>query len=142
MTHRVIYHSVTGSTRKIAREIASALGGSAEEAAEITAPLEADVIYVGGACYKGRLHPKLIACIRTLNPKQVGRAVLFATGFPQTSAVDRMRSLLTEQGIPVHGETFISRGRFLLFNWSHPDAEDCKAARDFALRSFADVKES
>lgn len=142
MKCRIIYHSVTGNTRKIAREIAAELGCPAEEASHASSPVEADLLYIGGACYGGKLDPKLAACIESLETHLVGRAVLFTTGFPKTSAVKLMQDLLNSRGIPVHEESLKVRGRFLLFNWSRPNAQDKQDARNFARRSLSEAQDS
>lgn len=136
MAINILYHSVTGNTERIARAISEELSCSLVKAGEHQQPIEADVLFIGGACYATQqhdIHPDLDQAIRTLDPGKVGIAALFSTGFPKYStALEQMRTRLQELGIPVYRDTFFCRGKFFLLNRKHPDKQDLQQARDYA----------
>jgi hypothetical protein len=138
MEVRVFSHSATGNTAKVARAIADAAGCAAERADPAVAPQGgADLLFLGGAVYATRDHgldPALIGFLSGLDPRRVKRAALFATGFPTSDAVARMRALLSARGIRVEDDGYFCKGRFLLFNVGHPGKDDLEAAAVFARR--------
>jgi flavodoxin len=141
MRIRVIYASQTGNTKKVALAIASALGVEAESVASAAAPIEAELLFLGGAVYATHDHglrPELAAFVAALDPARTGKTALFCTGFEER-APGILRGLLARRGIRVAEPAFFCKGRFLLFNMGHPDAVDLEAAGDFARKTANDA---
>lgn len=137
MKARVVYYSVTGNTRKVAESIAQAVGVTAESIGNGDEPGEADVLFIGAAVYATHdhgLHPQVKAFIAGLDAKKVGLAAVFSTGFIQSDAVGLLRTLLSRRGIRVADDSYFCKGRFALFNLSHPGEDDLQAAAAFARR--------
>ena len=133
MTIRVMYHSATGNTKKVAEALARGAACRAEPVNRSLGPIEADLLFLGGAVYATHDHdlaPALKTFISTLTPSKVKKVVLFRSGFADT-AIPIMRGLLSAKGIEVEGEHFGCPGRFLFFNRGHPDRADLAAAENF-----------
>ncbi len=133
---RVFYASVTGNTRKVADAIASAVGTKAESIGSAEAPVEADLLFLGAAVYATSDHdikPEMRRFIEGLDPRRIGRAAVFCTGF-EDRARPILRDLLTKKGIPVAAESFFCKGKFLLFNLGHPGSADLEDAGHFARK--------
>lgn len=134
MNIRIIYHSKTGNTKKVAEAMAASLGIRAEAMASAGQGVAADLLVLGGAVYATSDHdldPALERFIAGLDPARVKRAVVFSTGFSEGN-LERLRARLAARGIPVAPGGFYCKGRFALFNRKHPDATDLAAAAAFA----------
>lgn len=137
MNMRVLYHSVTGNTKKVAEAMAAELGCKAESIEEVKMPLSADILFLGAAVYATHNHdidPVVADFIGKLESGKVKKAVLFCTGFA-TTALDSMGALLKKKNIPVAQDRFFCRGKlFLVFNFGHPNRNDLANARLFAKK--------
>lgn len=56
MKYDVVYHSTTGNTKKIAEAIAQTAGCDARRTDDDPAPVDADIVFVGGAVYATSNH--------------------------------------------------------------------------------------
>jgi len=143
MKIKVMYQSKGGNTKKVADAIAIAVG-QVNEAIPPAYPLEnVSLLFLGGGLYAGKLDPKLVEFIKTLNTSRVKNVALFSTtGGAQNDANDQMRKLLKAQGINVLDESYVCRGKFFIFfNRKRPNEADLKLAREFAQRAVLEVKE-
>lgn len=138
MKAAVVYHSETGNTAKVAAAMAGALGVEALPLDRASGLGHVDALFLGAAVYATQghgVHPAVKAYIAGLEPGEVGRVVLFSTGFSQggrSLAVGTMRGLLAARGVGVEADSFFCKGRFALFQLGHPNADELKAAADFA----------
>ena len=139
MSASVRYQSTTGNTKKVASAIARAAGCEAEPVAGTAVSEPVDVLFLGAAVHGGAVDPSVSAFIAGLDPTLVSRVALFSTGFEESrgKATDIMRDLLTSRGISVADACYFCKGRFVLFNRTHPDAADLKAAEEFARSILA-----
>lgn len=142
MKLKVMYHSRSGNTKKVADAIAQSLGQTAE-AIPPAYPLEnISVLFLGGAVYMGKADAKVREFIRTLNASRVKNVALFGTTGNQDKALTEMRDLLKSKGINVLDDTFLCKGKTMaFFNRKHPSAEDLKAAQEFAQKVVGKIKE-
>ncbi len=136
----VAYASTTGNTRKVAEAMARALGCEARAVGELDAAgVEAERIFVGGAVYATHDHgldPALTGFIARLEPRKIGTAYAFSTGFERSDASGLVARALAARGVAVGRERFACKGQlFKLFMRGHPDARDLEAAAAFALRA-------
>ena len=137
MNIRVCYQSRGGNTRKLAEAMAAALRVPAENVESAGPAAQADVLFLGGAVYATHDHdlaPSMIRFIEALDPARVGKAVVFSTGFPTSVARASLRKRLAAKGIAVADQDFHCKGKFLFFNWGHPNYQDLDAAGDFARK--------
>ncbi len=136
MNIKVFYQSKTGNTKKVADAMAAAAGCEALPTANAHQPVEADLLLIGGAVYAiydHDIHPDLKRFIGSLDSRKIKRAAVFCTGF-QEAANNIMKNLLEKRGIPVEKESFTCKGKFLLFNFGHPDKVDLNNAKEFIGR--------
>ncbi|MHB1394563.1 MAG: flavodoxin family protein [Clostridia bacterium] len=137
MNVKVMYHSKTGNTRKLAEAMAEALGIAAEPINEksIVEPVDEpiDMLFIGDGVYAGGSDRITTSFIKTLNGSLVKNAAVFGTYGGQKKAVTKMKELLKKQGINAIDESFGCRGKcWAIFNRKHPSEEDLKAAKVFA----------
>lgn len=131
MAIAVRYQSRGGNTQRIADAIAKVAGVKAEP---VTAPLAAPVslLFVGGGLYAGHMDAALRTFLEGLTPEMVGRVAVFSTAMSPTSIVAEVKGILAPRGVAVAADAFHCKGKFLLFNRDRPNAEDLRAAEDFA----------
>lgn len=133
MSVKVMYHSKTGNTKKVAEVIAKAVGASAVQIMDSNSFDSADILFIGDGVYGGRVDKKTAKFIKTLDPSKVKNAAVFGTYAGQRKAISMMEEMLKKQGINIIGDSFGCKGRAWFFlNRKHPDVNDLKAAKAFA----------
>ncbi|UCB60116.1 MAG: flavodoxin [Candidatus Bathyarchaeota archaeon] len=142
MKFLVVYFSRGGKTRKVAEAIAKQLECEAVDV-EKEAPDVAGVelLIVGSSEYLGKLHKTLQSFLDGLQPSNKSKAAVFATAAgPNPKVVYVLKRALEAKGYMVVS-SFKCRGRFLFFNWSHPNEKDLENARAFAndLKKISDA---
>ncbi|MGD8564868.1 MAG: flavodoxin domain-containing protein [Candidatus Bathyarchaeota archaeon] len=132
MKSLVVYYSRGGKTRRVAEAIAQQLGCEAVDVEKETPDISGvELLVVGSGQYPGKLHKTLRNFLDGLQPNK-GKAAVFATaGGPDPKVVYVLKGILEAKGYLVVS-SFKCRGRFLFFNWSHPDEEDLENAKTFA----------
>lgn len=109
MSVAVVYHSQTGHTEIIAREIADELGTQAFSTGEMpAAALECDVLFLGGAPYLNVMPKELRSYAKALRAGKVGRVVLFTTSGVSRRTILGLRKILQARGIPVDCKHFFA----------------------------------
>ncbi|GHV39308.1 hypothetical protein AGMMS49546_11140 [Spirochaetia bacterium] len=131
---QVIYASRKGNTKKVAEFIARGLGVSPQAVGPETKIDHADILFVGGALYAGKIDAKLRAFLESLKAEQVDKAVVFSTSAGGKTILSEVKSILGPKNIPVADESFSCKGSFLFINMDRPNEEDLKHAEDFAKR--------
>lgn len=134
MNIRVIYHSATGNTEKLANIIADLLKIKAERIGEGSeAFLEpVDLLFIGDGIYFGKPSKKVCSFIDRLDPKMIKNAVVFATCGGQTTIGADLSKLLQEKSIKIIEEPFVCKGQSWLFlNRKHPDSSDLNKIREY-----------
>lgn len=137
MNVKVMYHSKTGNTKKLAEAMAEALGIAAEAIGEnsLVEPIDEpiDMLLIGDGVYAGGPDRITASFIKTLNGSLVKNAAVFGTFGGQRKAITIMKELLKKQGINAADESFGCRGKsWAIFNRKHPNGEDLQAAKAFA----------
>jgi flavodoxin len=133
MKTKVMYHSRSGNTKKVADAIAQTLGQVAE-AVPSDYPLEnVGLLFLGAGVYGGKPDKKIVEFIKTLNTSRVKNIALFGTSAGDSKYLDPLKEIIKGQGINVVEETFVCKGKFFFFiNSKNPNAEDLKQAQKFA----------
>ena len=133
MKIKVMYHSTSGNTRKIAEAIASAVGSSAEAITEnysLTEPV--DLLFIGDGIYAGKMNKLTQRFISTLDKTLVKNAAVFGTYGGQDKVITTMKELLENKGIHVCADTFACKGQaWLIGNRKHPNKADIDNATKF-----------
>ncbi len=133
MKFLVVYFSRGGKTRKVAEAIAQELGCEAVDVKKETPDVSGvELLIVGSGQYLGKLHKTLQGFIDRLQPSSKSKAAVFATAAgPDPKVIYVLQGALEAKGYKVVS-SFKCRGRFLFFNWSHPNEDDLKNAKAFA----------
>ncbi len=133
MRFLVVYFSRGGKTRKVAEAIAQQIGCEAVDVEKETPDAAGvELLIVGSGQYLGKLHKTLQSFLDGLQPSNKNKAAVFATaGGPDPKVVYVLKRALEAKGYRVVS-SFKCRGRFLFFNWSHPNEEDLENAKAFA----------
>ena len=132
MKIRVLYHSSTGNTKKVAEAIATAAKVQAEAIAEDTMLSEpVDLLFLGAAPYAGNVNRALPQFIESLSPDMVGRVAVFGTAASPNSTWPQLKGFLDARRIPVLDQYFHCRGQFLLAHRGRPNAQDLQKAVAF-----------
>jgi len=139
MRARVVYQSTTGNTKKVAETIANAVGCAAEPVTTATVSESVDMLFLGAAIHGNDVDASVKKFIEGLDPALVKQVTVFGTGFEEhkEKAVGIMKDLLTQRRVHVTDKCYFCKGRFLLFNRTHPDAQDLARAEEFARSVLA-----
>ena len=137
MKYAVRYYTKTGNTAKLAAAIAEALG---VEAKPITEPLteRADILFLGNSYYAFTIDPEVRAFIRSLDRSKVGMIANFGSAALMNSTRKKVKAEADMLGIPTAEKEFHCRGEFKGMHKGRPNAEDLKAAADFARSLMKD----
>ena len=126
------YYTRGGNTKKLADAIAEAIGVDAKNTAE---PLteDVDILFLGSSVYAYGVDDEVKKFIKEIDVK-VCKVVNFSTAALIKSTYKQVAKLLAEKNIPFAQEEFACRGSFSVMHKGKPDADDCKAAADFAKK--------
>ena len=126
------YYTRGGNTKKLADAIAEAIGVEAKTTAE---PLteDVDILFLGSSVYAYGVDDEVKKFIKGIDVK-VGKVVNFSTAAIIKSTYKQVAKLLEEKNITLAREEFACKGSFAVMHKGKPDAEDCKAAADFAKK--------
>lgn len=142
MNIRVIYHSSTGNTEKIAHAIADTLNIKAEQAGKgaIAFSEPVDLLFIGDGVYFGKANKKTVSLIDRLDPKMIKNAAVFATCGGQVKIGTDIKKLLQDKGVRVVGEPFTCKGQSWIFlNRNHPDQTDISKACEYAKNTVVKI---
>jgi flavodoxin len=135
MKVKVVYHSKTGNTKKVAEAIAKAVGTTAVQITDKINFDSADLLFIGDGVYGAKPNKITVEFIKTLSSDKVKNVAVFGTYGGQKKAIIGMKELLTNQGINVAEESFGCKGKsWAILNRKHPDVKDLEAAQQFAKR--------
>ena len=129
----VAYCSRTGNTKKIAGAVAQAAGCGICTVGEWNPETSADILFLGGSIYGGKLDPLMEQFLKGLNRNKIRRVALFGTGFSAAS-IGLMKGILLNRGFFVEEESFSCPGKFLFLKMGRPNAKDLADAGAFAKR--------
>jgi len=134
MRVRVVYQSRTGNTKRVAEAIARASGCVAEPVSAATVSEPVDMLFLGAAIHAKDVDPSVKKFIEGLDPAVAKHVIVFSTGFEgnKEMAVGIMKDLLARRRVHVADKCYFCRGKFLFFNFRHPNAQDLTGAEEFA----------
>ncbi len=130
MKTAIRYYSRGGNTEKLAKAISEAIG---VEALTTDVPLteDVDILFLGSSVYAYGVDDNIKSFIANIGVN-VGKVVNFSTAALVKSTYKQVGKLLEEKGIPQAKEEFYCRGSFGPMHKGRPDADDLKAAKEFA----------
>ena len=131
MKTAVRYYTKTGNTKRLAEAIAGAIG---EEALPLGVPIDepVDVLFLGNSYYAFSIDPEVREFVRNLDKGKVGRIVNFGSAAMLNSTYKKVKAEADKVGIPMDEREFHCKGEFKGVHKGRPNAEDLKAAADFA----------
>ena len=131
MKAAVRYYTKTGNTRRLAEAVAEAIG---VEALPLSAPIEepVDVLFLGNSYYAFSIDPEVREFVQKLDKSKVGRIVNFGSAAMLNSTYRKVKAGADKVGIPMDEREFHCRGEFKGVHKGRPNAEDLKAAAEFA----------
>ena len=131
MKTAVRYYTKTGNTKRLAEAIAEAIG---TEALPLSAPIDepVDVLFLGNSYYAFSIDPEVRDFVRKLDKSKVGRIVNFGSAAMLNSTYKKVKAEADKVGIPMDEREFHCKGEFKGVHKGRPNAEDLKAAADFA----------
>ena len=134
MKFAVRYYTKTGNTKRLAEAMAEALG---VEALPISEPIteRVDLLFLGNSYYAFNIDKAVKDFIGSLDKSLVGEIVNFGSAAMLNSTYKKVKAEADKAGVPMEAREFHCRGEFKGLHKGKPDAEDLKAAADFA-RSF------
>ena len=127
----VRYYTKTGNTKRLAEAVAEAVGA---EALPISTPLTepVDILFLGNSYYAFSIDPEVRDFVKSLNKDMVGRIVNFGSAAMLNSTYKKVKAEADKKGIPMDEREFHCKGEFKGIHKGRPDAQDLKAAADFA----------
>jgi flavodoxin len=139
MKTAVRYCSKSGNTKKLAGAIAKSAGTTAESIDKaIAEPVE--LLLLGGAVYAGKIDSHLRDFISQLSPNIAKSVAVFSTTAGGKSIQPQVAGLLKDKGIPIIGEGFSCKGKFLLANLGRPNEQDCADAAEFTKKLLNNMR--
>ena len=142
MNIKVIYHSSTGNTEKLAREIAVTLNVQAEPLGEdpISFSEPVDLLFIGDGIYFGKANKRTRSFIERLDPKMIKNVAIFATYGGQAKIGTDIKELLQNKGIRVVDEPFTCKGQTWVFiNRNYPNETDLSKVRKYVKNAVSKV---
>ena len=127
----VRYYTKTGNTKRLAEAVAKAVGA---EAQPISAPLtdSVDILFLGNSYYAFSIDPEVRDFIRSIDSSKVGRIVNFGSAAMLNSTWKKVKTEADKAGIKMDDREFHCKGEFKGIHKGRPNAEDLRAAADFA----------
>lgn len=131
MNIAVRYYTKGGNTKRLAEAVAQAVGA---EALPISVPVEeyADILFLGNSYYAFTIDPEVRDFVRNLDKNKVGKIVNFGSAAMLNSTYKKVKAEADKAGIPMDEREFHCRGEFKGIHKGKPDADDLKAAAEFA----------
>jgi len=131
MKYAVRYYTKTGNTKRLAEAIAKELG---VEAQPISVPLEekADILFLGNSYYAFTIDPEVRTFVSSLDKEKVGKIVNFGSAAMLNSTYKKVKAEADKAGIAMDEKEFHCKGEFKGIHKGRPNAEDLKAAAEFA----------
>ncbi|MCR5277975.1 MAG: flavodoxin [Lachnospiraceae bacterium] len=131
MTYAVRYYTKTGNTKKLAEAVARVLG---VEALPISEPVKekVDLLFLGNSYYAFTIDPEVKAFVNSLDKEKVGKIVNFGSAAMLNSTYKKVKAEADKVGIPMDPKEFHCKGEFKGVHKGRPNAEDIKAAEEFA----------
>lgn len=134
MKTNVIYYTMTGHSKKIAKVVGKELGVEALNIKSNPKLGKVDLLYIVSGIYEDKSSPELIEYVKTLTKKEVSKIVLITSSGAKTTKAIEIRKILEDNSINVLKEEFTCPGGFLFFG-GHPNKEDISNIISFVKKT-------
>ena len=128
----VVYYSMCGNTKKVAKAIAAELGVKAENVKTKKGLTKGSFVFLGSGCYANKPGGKLRKFIARNDFKERQVALFGTSGEGEGVEVRAMEELLKPMGALIRGSFYCQGKSFFLFYRGHPSNEELTNAREFA----------
>lgn len=135
MNTQILYATMTGHSKKIAKAIASKTGAPIHDLKTKPSIPACDILYIVSGIYGGESKPELLEFVKKLSSKDIKRVVLI-TSSTRNVQQGSLRKALMEAGINVVSEEYQCQGGFLFKAMGHPNKSEIDGAVDFVLKSM------
>ena len=142
MNIKVLYHSSTGNTEKLARAIADTLNIQAKPLGDdpISFSEPVDLLFIGDGIYFGKVNKRTRSFIDRLDAKMIKNVAIFATYGGQSKIGTDIKEMIQNKGIRVVDEPFTCKGQSWVFiNRNHPNETDLSKVSKYAKNAVAKV---
>jgi flavodoxin len=131
MTFAVRYYTKTGNTQRLAEAVAKELGVTAYP---LSVPVDekVDVLFLGNSYYAFTIDPEVRLFISHLDKDKVGKIANFGSAAMLNSTFKKVKAEAAKVGIEMLDKEFHCKGEFKGLHKGRPNAEDLKAAAEFA----------
>ena len=131
MKFAVRFYTKTGNTKRLAEAIANELG---VEALPLTSPITepVDILFLGNSYYAFSIDPEVRNFVASLSKDKVGKIVNFGSAALLNSTYKKVKAEAEKVGIPMDEREFHCKGEFKMLHKGKPDADDMRAAAEFA----------
>lgn len=135
MKTAIRYYTHSGNTKKLADAIGAALSLQAET---VDTPLteKVDLLLLGCSYYAFDMDPNVKTFLRE-NKDKIGKVICFGTSAMNKSMKKPLKKVLDELNVAQAEEDFHCPGSFGPMHKGRPNADDMKAAQEFAVRMTA-----
>lgn len=136
MKVQILYASMTGHSRKLARAVGQALGVTPADAKKGERPAPCDLLLIIGGVYGGQPEPKLLEAASRLRADSVGQAAFLISSMTGQTELPALAQVLRAADIKVREESYACKGSFLFMGLGHPNAAEVAGAVEFARRQM------
>lgn len=135
MKTAVIYATLTGHSKKIAKAVADELGIKSLDIKIAPVIKDIDILIIIGGIYRGKSLNNMVAYINTLDDNAAKKAILITTCGSKDVNQIQIREILNNKNINVMQEEYICKGSFLFFGLGHPNKKEIQKAVEFVKNS-------
>jgi flavodoxin len=134
MKIKVVYHSNTGNTQKIAEALAEALHVTAEPMSAKPEISGLDILFVGGSLKMFNLERHCAKFFRSLNkPGMAKNVVIFSTCVSGKGILNYAQKMIKAKDMAIYKDEYKCLGNYYKDPQRvHPDENDCIGAKEFA----------
>lgn len=132
MKIEILYASMTGHSKKIAKELESQIGISPRDVKKIDSIPKSDLLILITGIYGGGVHPEMVRILEKTEEIDIGK-VLLITSSTSKQSNKALVDLLSSKNITV-AEEYICQGSFLFKAMGHPNKEERKEAISFVKK--------
>jgi len=139
MNTQILYASMSGHSKKIAKAIADKTGAPLYNLKTQPTIPPCDTLFIVSGIYGGESSPELLEYAKKMPANQAERIVLI-TSSTRGTAQGTLRKTLTEAGHRVETQEYLCTGGFLLMAFGHPNRSEIDNAVSFAekfIRQFS-----
>ena len=137
MNIKVVYHSETGNTKKVAEAIAAAVGVNAEPITEDMKIENVDILFVGGFLKAFTLVKPTKQLLKSLDGADKAKCVaVFSTSASGRGILKYAKKYLKDPAVKLC-EDFKCKGKYNKANPDCPTNEDLKNAEEFAKKAVS-----